>query len=135
MRKWIPFGSKLLYGGKLSDRHREMLILRTAQRWESPYEWGQHVLGALSCGMTSEDIDRIRAFPAWDGDDFEACLLRAVDELHDCHAISDATWEILAEHYNYRQLIELTFVVGHYGMLAYFLNSARVRLESGLPSV
>src|SRR2546422_8915497 len=41
-RRWMPFAGKLL-AGKLPARDRELLILRTALRCQSPYEGGLHV--------------------------------------------------------------------------------------------
>src|SRR5205085_7628567 len=58
-RKWMPFGGKLLGGGKLPPRDRELLILRTGWRCRSEYEWGQHVRLARDAGLTDEEIRRV----------------------------------------------------------------------------
>ena len=131
-RKWLPFGGKLL-GGKLPARDRELLILRTAWRCRAEYEWGQHVLIAKSSGVTEDEIARSR-FGAGDGwSDFDAALLRAVDELHDDGCISDGTWRTLATRYDERQLIEVPMLVGHYHMIGFTLNSLGVQREPGVP--
>src|SRR6266566_5379480 len=57
-RRWMPFAGKLL-AGKLPARDRELLILRTAWRCRSDYEWGQHVLMARSIGITDDEITRV----------------------------------------------------------------------------
>ena len=96
-RKWLPFGGKLLAGGKLSPRDRELIILRTAFRCGARYEWAQHVAIAGVAGLASEEILRVAAGPdanGWNAED--ATLLRAVDELHDDHCVGDATWKALA---------------------------------------
>src|SRR4051794_19293300 len=57
-RAWLPFGGFLLTAGKLSGRDRELLILRTAVRTESSYEWGQHARISLDGGVKRGGIDR-----------------------------------------------------------------------------
>ena len=83
-RAWLPFGGFLLTAGKLSGRDRELLILRTAVRTGSSYEWGQHVRISLDGGMERAAIDRVLEGPDADGwTPHEAALIRAADELHD----------------------------------------------------
>ena len=60
---------------------------------------------------------------------FDATLLRAVDELYTNTFLSDITWKTLTERYDSNQLMDLTFVVGAYNMLAMFLNSFGVQTE------
>jgi alkylhydroperoxidase family enzyme len=132
-RAWLPFGGFLLTAGKLPGRDRELLILRTAVRCGSSYEWGQHVRISLDGGIDRETIDRVIEGPdAESWNPHEAALLRAADELHDDSRISDATWETLAETYDQQELIEATMVVGHYHMLAFALNTFGVELDDGL---
>jgi alkylhydroperoxidase family enzyme len=132
-RAWLPFAGHLLTAGKLSGRDRELLILRTAVRCRSSYEWGQHVRISLDGGIERETIDRVLEGPDARGWSLhQAALLRAVDELHEESRISDATWATLAESYDDEQMIEATLVIGHYHMLAFALNSFGVELDEGL---
>lgn len=132
-RKWMPFGGKLL-AGKLSARDRELLILRTGYRCGSEYEWGQHVLIARASGLTDDEITRVQNGPDDSGwDPFDAALLRAADELHDHNSVGDATWAVLSERYDERQLIEVPMLVGHYHLLAFTLNTLGVQREPGVP--
>jgi alkylhydroperoxidase family enzyme len=132
-RRWLPFGGKLLGGGKLPARDRELLILRTGWLCEAEYEWAQHREISKSIGISDEEIERVRAGADADGwDPFEATLIQAADELHAEASISDDTWAKLAEHYDERQLIEVPMLVGHYHMVAFTLNSLGVPLEPGL---
>jgi alkylhydroperoxidase family enzyme len=134
-RRWMPFAGKLL-AGKLPARDRELVILRTAFRCGSAYEWGQHVRLARMAEISDEEIDRV-AFgpdePGWDP--FDATLLTAVDELHDDACITDTTWAALAARYDERQMIELPMLVGQYQMLAFTLNSLGVQREPGVPGL
>jgi 4-carboxymuconolactone decarboxylase len=132
-RRWLPFGGKLL-AGKLPPRDRELAILRTGWRCGSEYEWGQHVLIGRAAGLTDEEINRIQAGPdaaGWDPAD--AVVLRAADELHDDSCIQESTWNLLADRYDERQLIELVMLIGHYHMVAFTLNTLGVQREPGVP--
>ena len=129
-KRWVPFGHILL-NGQLPARDRELLILRTAHRCDSTYEWNHHELIALEAGLTEADVARVRegaGAAGWDA--FDAALLRSVDELLDDHVISDTTWEVLASRYDERLLVELPMAVGHYFMLAITLNSLGVEPEA-----
>jgi alkylhydroperoxidase family enzyme len=132
-RRWLPFGGKLLMG-LLPDRDRELLILRTAWRCRSDYEWSQHVRIAGDAGVTAEEMERLQVAespddPSWAP--FDATLIRAADELHENCRLGDATWAALAARYDDRQLIEVPMLVGHYHLLAFTLNSLGVQLEQG----
>ena len=127
-RKWLPFGGKLL-SGKLPVRDREILILRTAINCGTDYEYGQHVLMAQGAGMTDEDIEGVSSGAV------DPLLIAAADELHRDSRLSDSTWAALSERYDERQLLEVPFVVGHYHMVAFALNSLGVEREAGVPGL
>jgi alkylhydroperoxidase family enzyme len=132
-RVWLPFGGYLLGGGRLPARDRELLILRTAVRCGSSYEWGQHVQIAARLGIDRDAVDRVVAGSGAEGwSEHDAALLRAVDELHDASVLSDETWSALAASYDEQQLIEVPMLVGQYHMVAFTLNSVGVQLDDGL---
>ncbi|MGW3355226.1 carboxymuconolactone decarboxylase family protein [Streptomyces bungoensis] len=129
-RHFLPFGSHLLRDGRLPDRSRELLILRTACNTRAGYEWGRHVPLARDAGLTDEEIRRVGAGPDAEGwPPADARLLRAADELHRDATLSSATWSALATDHDEAQLIEITMLVGQYHMVAFFLNSAGTPLE------
>lgn len=136
LKRWSAFGGVLLYGGRLSDRDRELLIMRAGYLCRARYEWGQHVAFARAAGISDDEIGRIARGPdaeGWSSDD--ATLLRAADELHSESRISDATWAALAGRYDEQQLIEVCMVVGQYHLVAFTLNSLGVEPEPGLPEM
>jgi len=133
LRRYLPFGGKLLNGGSIDDRQRELLILRTGWNAGSDYEWGQHVRIGRAAGLTDTEIERVAAGPGADGwSSTDATLLTACDELCTDHVLSDPTWAALAELLDTRQLVELTLLVGHYVMIAGMLNSLRVQRDPGV---
>jgi alkylhydroperoxidase family enzyme len=131
-RAWANFTTELRLQSVLTARDRELVVLRTGWRCQSPYEWGQHVRMALGVGLTHEEIERVTAGPAaagWDAHD--AAVLRSVDELHDTGTITDGTWAQLAGDFTPEQLIELPMLSGWYHLIAYAQNALAIAPEAG----
>jgi AhpD family alkylhydroperoxidase len=125
---FLGYNRYLLGGGStLSPRTRELAILRVAWRRRCQYEWVQHVLIARKAGVTDEEIDAIRAGKP-------TPITRAVDELEADSGLSDDTYRALAAELDDRQLMDLVFTVGTYGLLAMVLNTFEVELDPGLPA-
>lgn len=134
LNRWSAFAGKLLYGGRLPARDREVLVLRTGWLCRAEYEWGQHVLIGRAAGLTDDDVERIAGpLDAEGWPEGDRLLARAADELHHDALLSDATWAALAERYDVQQLIEVCMVVGQYHLVAFTLNSLQVVPEDGLP--
>lgn len=132
-KRWLVFGNHILFKSTLPPRDRELLILRTGWRCGSEYEWGQHVLIGRVSGISLHEIRRIPEGPEAPGwDPFDATLLRAADELHDDHFVSDETWKALGERYSTQQLMDLVFTVGQYTTVSMALNSFGVQLDPGV---
>lgn len=115
----------------LPEREREIVILRTGWLCRSGYEFAQHSRIGKACGLTGEEIARIKAGPEAEGwTPLEATLLRACDELVGDHFVSDATWASLAELGD-KGRMDLVFTVGQYTQVSMILNSFGVQLEDG----
>ncbi|MGH8461019.1 MAG: carboxymuconolactone decarboxylase family protein [Stenotrophobium sp.] len=126
---WLFFASRLMPYGRLPARDREKIILRTAWNCRSRYEWGQHVDIALSVGVPDDEILRVTKGPeAW-SDRHQRALMQACDETFRDKCISSPTWEILSERHSDKLLIEIIILIGHYEMVAGFLNSSGIALE------
>ena len=128
-RRWLGFGGALL-DGRLPGRLRELVILRTAHRFDAPYEWAHHIELGRAAGVTPDELAALAgdlSGPAWDP--LERAALAAVDDTSDAGAIADATWASLADSLDDSSLVELVMLIGHYLMLATVLRSLRVPLE------
>ena len=132
LHDYLPLGSRLLLGGTLPGRDRELVILRTAWLCGCDYEWGQHARLAARAGLSADEIAAIPDPSArrWTG--HERALLAATGELLGEHTIGQATWNTLSETYDDAALVELTMLVGHYAMLAGLLNAAKVPRDEGV---
>jgi alkylhydroperoxidase family enzyme len=128
-RRWVSFGGTLL-AGTLPGRDRELAILRTAVRCRAEYEWSHHAGTARRLGVTDEELAALRGprdGHRWSADDL--ALLRAVDEMHDTWALSDATWAPVHERFGDAGAIELVMLVGQYHLVALALRVLRVEDE------
>jgi AhpD family alkylhydroperoxidase len=116
--------------GRLPRADTELVILRVAHRTDCEYEWRHHERMGRRAGLSTEQIARVRDGAEAPGfSDRQQLLLRAVDELHDTHNISDQVWERLGAELSDVELIELCMLTGHYEMLAMTLNALRVQPE------
>ncbi len=132
-KAFLTFNRHLLFASSLSDRIRELLILRIGWLRRAEYEWAQHVLLAQKAGLRKEEIEAVKQGPSsavWAP--FDAALLAAVDELHADAFVTDKTWDVLSAHLDQRQLIDLVFTVGAYDLLAMAFNTFGLELDPGL---
>ena len=120
----------------LSMRQRELVIDRVTARCGCEYEWGVHLaFFGDRVGLTDDQKRSIThgspTDSCWPND--EACLLRAVDELHDHADLRDDTASELAENLHTEQLLDLFMLAGWYHAISYAANAAKVPLEEGAP--
>ncbi|MEZ5998910.1 MAG: carboxymuconolactone decarboxylase family protein, partial [Hyphomonas sp.] len=116
----------------LSPRDRELVILRTGYNWKAGYEWAQHERIGLQCGLTADEIARIKAgpdAPGWSAND--KALLQATDELTSDSFITDKTWAALSD-FTEKQRMDLVMTVGQYTQVSMMLNSFGVQLDEDL---
>jgi 4-carboxymuconolactone decarboxylase len=132
-RRWVVFAAHVLRKQTLPARERELLILRIGWLNQAEYEWAQHFEIAKRCGITAEEIERVRQGPSagWDSED--AALLQAVDDLYEYSAVSDATWNALSARFSTMQMMDLVFTIGQYNLVSWALNSFGVPLDDFLP--
>jgi 4-carboxymuconolactone decarboxylase len=116
----------------LTDRTKEMLILRIAWLCNSAYQWNTHEQAARRLGMTDQEILALAQGPGaavWEP--FDAAVIRSVDELHRDGRIGDGTWNMLSRHYNTQQLMDVVIAAVGYRMVSMSLNSLGLQLEPG----
>jgi 4-carboxymuconolactone decarboxylase len=130
LKRFNVLGGLFLAHGLVPARERELVILRTGWRTRCEYEFGQHVAIGRRAGLTDEEIRRVTEDGGgWAPDD--ALLVRLADELHETRDVSDDVWHGLSRRWSRAQLLELVTLAGFYGMVAGFLNAARVQREPG----
>ena len=127
------FNGQVQFGTTLTQRQRELLVLRVAAIRDCEYEWAQHAVIAADVGISAEEVTRVAQgpdAPGWSARD--AALLRAADELVEDARISDATWSALRDELEVPQVMDLIFTVGAYETLAMFMRSVDMELDEDL---
>ncbi len=133
---FLQFTATLAMRGVLVRRDSELLALRASWNCRSPFEWGHHVEYALAEGVSADEIEQVIAGPDHDHwNESDRLLLRAADELHANHDLSDETFAALRAERSEAELVELVFVVGNYTMLSMVANATGVPLEARLPKM
>jgi alkylhydroperoxidase family enzyme len=128
-RRWLGFGGALL-SGRLPGRIRELVILRTAHRFDARYEWAHHIALGEAQGISPGETAALGGdLSTVEWDPFERAVLAAVDETADEGAVTDATWSALAQRFDDAELVELLVLMAHYVMLSSVLRSLRMPLE------
>jgi alkylhydroperoxidase family enzyme len=122
----------LLDRGSLSQRDREIVILRTTARCGAEYEWGIHVtVFSKRVGLTEAQVAATAtgadAEGLWSPSD--RALLRLVDQLHAGADLEDGLWQELRAHFDEAQLIELVVLAGFYHTISFVVNALRIEAE------
>lgn len=106
----------------LSDRLREMLILRVAMHHASRYEAHHHRGLAARAGVIEAQIEQLlRPDPFVAPDPLEVATIRFVDELVTHGDVDSATFERVCAALGARGTTELALLVGFYRMVATFI--------------
>jgi len=133
MRRWLVFGNHVLFKSTVPARERELVILRIGWLCEAEYEWAQHVRIGKQCGLTDDEVHRIKVGPTARGwSERDVLLLKATDELHKDACITDPTWAGLSRHYDTQQLMDIVFAIGQYNLVSMVLNTLGVQLDPDL---
>lgn len=130
---FFTFNGHILSTSTLTDRQRELIVLRVAALRKAGYEWLQHTFIARDAGLSDEEIQRIALgpdAPLWDP--LDAAMLRAVDELIGDGQIADATWALLVDKLEVKQILDVIFTVGAYETLAYMIRSFDIEIDDDM---
>lgn len=133
---WLAFAQALRFRTAVPPRLRELMIVRSGQLLDAPYEWQHHQVAALAEGVTPAQIDALAQWPS-------SCLFdageRAVLALAEETALgpgaSEATVRELQAHFTVEQVAELVIIAGFYAGVGRIVNSLDVPVEPGFESM
>ena len=132
-RRYSPLGNHILFKSTIGARERELAILRIGSLNRAEYEFAQHTIMGIDCGLTMDEVARVHDGPASEGwNKLDRSILLAVDELFAGGKVSDETWSDLSEFYDTKQLMDLVFSIGVYNLISWSLNSFGVQLDDKL---
>lgn len=127
---WASLRQHVVIDSSLTKRQSEIVILRVGHRWQSTYEWGQHVVRGRQAGLTDTDIDRVRRPPSeWPAGTGETLLMQAVDALLDDGRLPAALTTRLEPHIGLTGVFDVMATVGMYTTLAFIVKTFATPLE------
>ena len=129
-------GEALRYQGLLPARGRELAILTVAAAYRSEFEWFAHAPIAEGLGIPAEVLAAVRRGerPALT-DEAEQAIVEVARAVLDRADLDDAAYARAAQVIGEAALVELTTLVGYYGILATQLQLFRVPLPAGVAPV
>jgi alkylhydroperoxidase family enzyme len=134
MRSYLRFGTTFFTDAvTLSPRLREIAVLRVGQLTGSEYEFGQHVRIALMAGIAVEEVAGLQDYDEGDlFSELERAVIRYTDAVSlptpDASELARGLKRWLSE----RELMELTFAIGHWNMVSRILVPLEVPLDEAL---
>lgn len=110
---------------------REMVIMRIAYLNRAPYEADQHAPIALDEGMSQAQLDALRDRALVDGvfDVRERAVLAYTDAMTIDVQVPDGVFASVKEHFDARQLVELTATIATYNMVSRFLEALHIHSD------
>ena len=126
-----PFMAHLLVDNELSDRHRELVIVRSCLLDRGAYPYRQHVQIAAGVGVDEASIATLTEPHPRMSDPADAAVVALVDELHHTNQVSDETWAAASDHVGTPGILDAIATAGFYGLISFALNVAATPLEPG----
>ena len=127
---WHPLGEMLRLKSNYPLRLSEFAILITARAWDCDYVFNAHVPHALEGGLEQSVVDALVRGdrPIFSKAD-EETLYDYCTQLFTNHAIGENTYARALETFGTARLVELTALIGYYGMVAMTLLAHEMPLQ------
>lgn len=127
------FGASLFAGSSTIDPvDRELLILTFGVRYQSEYEWTQHIPISRSLGVTDEQRAALRRedYGAAVFTPAQRALLRFAVAAIDGPTVDDAVYADVAAHYSDEQIVEILVLAGFYFLVARVTTVLDVEIDA-----
>jgi alkylhydroperoxidase family enzyme len=132
LSSWIDFAYSIRRNCTTSREIRELMILRSAQLFNSSYQWFQHEPMAKQCGISQEKIDSINE---WQNssvfDEKEKVALELMESLvQNKGKITDQLDEQLKKYFTEAEYLELLLTGSFYVMGPTVLGALQIPIEN-----
>ncbi|KAA3448147.1 carboxymuconolactone decarboxylase family protein [Mesorhizobium sp. SARCC-RB16n] len=125
LKAWAPLRQHIVKDSALGDVRSELVILRSAHRIRSDYEWAHHVSRARALGIADARIQAMRNSP--DGED--GLIASAVDALFDKGYLAPEIEGAVAEAVGQQAVFDLIATVGFYSILGFILRTYETPID------
>ena len=130
MEAYTPLRYHAVRDSSLTDRQREILILRVAHQIQSEYEWRHHVARGRAAGLADGEIERVKQGAQADGWSIdERYIIACVDQILDKQQLDGDTAAGLIESIGKEGLLDAVFTVAVYIALGSLLNTFDVPID------
>ena len=128
---WFAHVSAVRWKTHLSGRLRELIIIRVAHLNQCQYALRQHVPQmAMKDGVTSEECEALSEGPLPENlSASEQAPLHYADAMTRCGQVSAAEFDALRPHFDEREIVELTVLIGTYIMHNRVIDALGIDLE------
>jgi 4-carboxymuconolactone decarboxylase len=126
-RRHLDVGTFLRFNSRLEADSRELAIIATAREKDCPYIWAAHAPAARQAGIGNAVVSAVRdrgdlaGVPAAERDIVDYTRQLAKD-----NAVAPVLFDRLQGRHGVPWLVELTCLIGHYGIVASILNAFEV---------
>ena len=126
-RRHLDVGTSLRFNSQVKPDSRELAVVATAREKDCPYVWAAHAPAARKAGVSDAAVTAVR-----DRGDLTglACAERDtidyVRELLRTNGVAQPLFDRLRGQYGVPWLVELTGLIGHYGIVTAILNAFEV---------
>jgi 4-carboxymuconolactone decarboxylase len=131
-RRHLEVGTFLRASSQLSAAARELAIVATAREKDCPYVWAAHAPAARKAGVTPAAVDAVRDRGGLAGlTPAERDVADYVRQLLRESRVGQALFDRLLAERGATWLVELTCLIGHYGIVSGVLNAFEVAPAAG----
>lgn len=116
-RGFASLSGRVHSASHLSDRIRELVILRICGLLNADYEWRPHARIAAGHGLLDADLEALRSGHDEHFDDHERAAV-AFATAFELGAIDDPAWEAARRFYSELELLDMALLAGFYGLAA-----------------
>jgi alkylhydroperoxidase family enzyme len=128
---WFNHSNTVRWKTSLDGRLREIVIIRMGHLTNAQYVLRQHVPAlALAEGLSLAECDALADWrPSTLFSERERAVLAYADTMTRDIAVPDAVFAEVKRHFNTREIVELTVLIGTYNMNARVLQALELDLE------
>lgn len=128
---WNTYLGKIRQESLLAGDIRELAILRVAVLNDCDYEWAAHEPVALKEGLPRESVEALKLTDAAVAlSPREAAACSFTDAMTRDVQVSDELFDVLRQHFDDREVVELTATIATYNMVSRFLEALHVGKET-----
>ena len=126
-RRHLDVGTFLRFNSRLEADSHELAIIATAREKDCPYIWAAHAPAARQAGISDAVVSVVRdrrdlaGVPAAERD-----IVDYTRQLTKRNAVAPVLFDSLHGRHGVPWLVELTCLIGHYGIVAAILNAFEV---------